>query len=347
MEDEMYKRATIHYFSGTGNSLAAVDLLDDALSGKRVTVQIINIELENKTSSARADIDIIITPVLGYSIPHIVTKYISGLKKSKGYDAAVIVTGGGWPGRALKQAERALAKKGYNVIRTDFVIYPNNWMQMSPTVSKQKTREMIRQAKKDIHIIASRIIKQTVSKFEISRFSTIWTTIVGWLFLNIGRRFLGLAYFADSKCNGCGICEKSCPSKTIRFEKPFTDKPIWGSGCEDCNRCINICPRRAIQVSALALIAQMAYIHLADQLIVKYLDTLAALTGVDTVPYVYLVKAGIILLCVTMVIFFYILVFRRLFFYLTRISGLRTVAAFSWTKFTGRYIYPGFNPLKR
>jgi ferredoxin len=247
----------------------------------------------------------------------------------------------------MKQAENALSRRGYNVIRTDFVTCPNNWVQLSPPTSKQKAREMIQQAKKDINAIASGIIKKTVSKFEISSFSMIWTSIVGWMFLTIGRRFLGLAFFADSKCNGCGICVKSCPSKTIRFEKPFSAKPIWRSGCEDCNRCINICPRGAIQVSVLALIFQFVYIHYADKMIFKYAGDLAALTGVDIVPYTYLVKAGVVVIGIMAMIAFYFLLFRRLFFYLTRIPGIRAVAAFSWTKFTGRYVYPGFNPFKR
>jgi ferredoxin len=343
----MYKKIRIHYFTGTGNSLAAVMLLGDALKKKGAAVQIINIENETGSRTGNADCEIIVSSVLGFSIPHIVSRYISRLEKRKGVDAAVIINGGGNPGRAVAQAEHALARRGFNVIRGDFLIYPSNWMQMSPTTKESVAKEMFAKAKKDISSIASGLMKGTKARFHVSIFNRILTTIVGWMFLNVGRQFLGQLFFADTKCNRCGICVKSCPASTIRFEKPFDGKPIWGIDCEDCNRCINICPKKAVQVSALALIAHVAYYYFTIEILLTYAGEVSTFMGIYTLPHVHFIKTGVVILGAVIIVMCNALVFTRLFFYLTRIPVLREIAAFSWTNFTGRYTAPGFKPLRR
>ena len=49
-------------------------------------------------------------------------------------------------------------------------------------------------------------------------------------------------FLSTHACNACGICEKRCPFENITIES----KPRWRH-CEACLRCINICPKSAIQ----------------------------------------------------------------------------------------------------
>lgn len=54
-------------------------------------------------------------------------------------------------------------------------------------------------------------------------------------------------FYSDSKCVGCGICEKVCPSQKIVMEN---NKPLWQRNvdCYTCYACLNFCPKEAIQI---------------------------------------------------------------------------------------------------
>ena len=45
-------------------------------------------------------------------------------------------------------------------------------------------------------------------------------------------------------CIGCGLCAEKCPQKNIEMKD---GKPVWKAQCYQCLRCINACPRQAIQ----------------------------------------------------------------------------------------------------
>ena len=51
-------------------------------------------------------------------------------------------------------------------------------------------------------------------------------------------------FYADTRCNGCGLCASVCPAHTIRLQD---GKPQWGEKCYQCTACINRCPTGAIQ----------------------------------------------------------------------------------------------------
>lgn len=51
-------------------------------------------------------------------------------------------------------------------------------------------------------------------------------------------------FFAEDTCNGCGLCEKTCPEKNISLKN---SKPQWLGHCVKCLACIHRCPKKAIQ----------------------------------------------------------------------------------------------------
>lgn len=66
--------------------------------------------------------------------------------------------------------------------------------------------------------------------------------------MTISEYIGGVNYFyADSRCIGCGICEKVCLSKKIKMNDK---KPIWQKKvlCYMCFACLNFCPEKSIQV---------------------------------------------------------------------------------------------------
>jgi formate hydrogenlyase subunit 6/NADH:ubiquinone oxidoreductase subunit I len=62
-------------------------------------------------------------------------------------------------------------------------------------------------------------------------------------------RFPGMArsFYADSKCTGCGVCERVCPAGRIRMA---AGRPEWRRDvdCLYCFACLHLCPAQAVQL---------------------------------------------------------------------------------------------------
>ena len=50
-------------------------------------------------------------------------------------------------------------------------------------------------------------------------------------------------FSSDDSCNSCALCEKLCPTDSIKI---ISGKPQWSASCEQCMRCVNYCPKKAI-----------------------------------------------------------------------------------------------------
>ena len=81
-------------------------------------------------------------------------------------------------------------------------------------------------------------------------FYAAWTSVVAFFFGLLGRRFLGKLFVADRGCSGCGLCAKACPAGAIAMrEAKLGARPRWSFACENCNRCLNLCPSASLQSS--------------------------------------------------------------------------------------------------
>ena len=67
---------------------------------------------------------------------------------------------------------------------------------------------------------------------------------IGYFF--VGRFFLAKTLIATDACDGCKVCLKKCPVESIIM---VNERPFWRYNCESCMRCVNHCPKRAIETS--------------------------------------------------------------------------------------------------
>lgn len=51
-----------------------------------------------------------------------------------------------------------------------------------------------------------------------------------------------------ASCDGCGICEKICPTRIIHMED---GKAVMGDGCTLCVSCLQFCPKNAIDMGSV------------------------------------------------------------------------------------------------
>ncbi|MBU4534314.1 MAG: EFR1 family ferrodoxin [Euryarchaeota archaeon] len=56
-------------------------------------------------------------------------------------------------------------------------------------------------------------------------------------------------FYSDSKCIGCGTCERVCLSGKIKM---IDNKPVWQKDikCDMCYACLNYCPVQAVQIKS-------------------------------------------------------------------------------------------------
>jgi Pyruvate/2-oxoacid:ferredoxin oxidoreductase delta subunit len=66
-------------------------------------------------------------------------------------------------------------------------------------------------------------------------------------YLVVGRFFLAKLFFANNRCDGCGLCAKGCPVRAINMWGHEQPRPFWSHRCESCMRCAAFCPHNAIE----------------------------------------------------------------------------------------------------
>jgi Pyruvate/2-oxoacid:ferredoxin oxidoreductase delta subunit len=157
-------------------------------------------------------------------------------------------------------------------------------------------------------------------------------------YLAFGRFFLAKLFFANPRCNGCGICADHCPNQAIRMWGRTNPRPYWTFSCESCMRCMGYCPHRAVEaghsLGVLLYFATTAPVGvLALNALGRIHPELAALSGT---PAIWLIQYPFALLS--------LFVCYLLFTLLIRIPLVNQV--FTWTTFTRirgwrRYREPG------
>lgn len=258
------KRLRILYFSATGNTKRAAEIVRESCVAKGIdaeALELLDPAVPDLTSPPPGTETLIAFPTLGFGAPHLVMRRVRALPEGGGAPARVIATCGaemkdgrvskGWPGSGLEQVEGILRRKGYDVASTAFVFYPSNWTQVSDPPSGEARASLLATGDEATRKLAAAAIAGERGLYRCGPGNRLWSAIVNFLFRAVGRRVLGKFYSADPSCTGCGICAKACPSGSIAMRR---GRPAWRLSCEDCNRCINVCPAEAIQVSVAKMV---------------------------------------------------------------------------------------------
>ncbi len=338
------KTAVIHFFSGTGNTRHAAELIKKGLESSGYRCSLINSDFREGATAAGAGLEVFTFPVYGFAVPKSMLRYMKSLHPAKDTPAAILAVGGtagkdsGFAGASVYQAEAMLKKKGYKVFFIDFISYPENWTLLFNPSTKEVSAKVFAEKDALVAEMAGKIASGQPGINKCSTFHLVWSRIVGWMFRLLGSRTLGKMMIADEKCNSCRLCEKTCPSRAIQMSK---GKPRWNWQCQQCNRCINICPRKSIQTSVARLVLMLLTIPASIVGVLALPDSMLHITRIGVINTLYtiaLVLAVYLPLC-------YIV--DRLIFLLEKIPVVRKLFEASFTKNYRRYTAPGFKPVVR
>lgn len=244
------KDLVIYYFSGTGNSLFVAKEIASRLGG-----EIESIPKTMKTANGSGTIKLegarkigIIFPVYAYTYPKIINNFLSKVCfKTLPEYIFLINTFGSSPGSSAYQLSKRLKKHGYIVNYINNIVMPENYIAIFKPDDEQTVSKKIQAAREKIKLICQDISESKEYLYSKKLFDGVKTAFVGSVF-NGFLRFSHLMFFADKRCNGCGVCAKACPASNIIIKD---SKPKWKNKCAQCMACLNLCPSCAIQYTSI------------------------------------------------------------------------------------------------
>ena len=184
-----------------------------------------------------------------FGIPRICRRYLKHLQRfSKPQNVFVIITAGkeDESGFSVGECVGILRRKNCQIIYTDVVEMPINWITYMNPPSEPDALQIVEKGVTQAREIADNIMKgiHRYHQFNIPKNYGRWGLYKEYyLFKYLGIQNMWRSFDVHSSCNGCGLCEKLCPTKSITMKQ---NRPTWKSTCEQCMRCVNFCPNNAI-----------------------------------------------------------------------------------------------------
>ncbi len=219
----------IFYFTGTGNSLYVAQKLTENLGDTEI-YSMAKYQPEHLIGGKDKKIGFIFPSYYG-NLPRIVRSFINKLNIHPDTYLFGVVTMGGLGSGSITMLEKLLAEKNLKLKYGNSILMPGNYIvNYNPTFFGRTAKSVKKIQRITDDIKAERTL---VKKGKI---------IDDRLYKNIEE--LDKAFFVESGCSGCGLCEKICPVENIKITH---NRPEWLHHCEHCMACIHRCPQKAIQ----------------------------------------------------------------------------------------------------
>ncbi|MDR3577325.1 MAG: EFR1 family ferrodoxin [Anaerolineaceae bacterium] len=254
-------QAEIYYFSGTGNSFFVAKELQKLIP-ESTLIPVVNL-LKQEIIETKAEVIGLVFPSHGMIMPIPIKKFIEKADiKSCKYIFA-IVTRGGTEFRGFNKLESVLKKKGKHLDAYFFLSMHNNDPKFkefkvptseNTTRMEQEIRNRLEEIQKIINARATNKEKDINPPDSFSRhFPPGIAQIMEWFVISAMKSCENESprdyFYVDTKCTGCGICEKVCLSQKVKMvnKQPTWQEPII---CFMCYTCLNYCPAQAIQINS-------------------------------------------------------------------------------------------------
>ena len=193
------------------------------------------------------------------NIPYLVRDFIN--KRAdiwQGKKIFLITTMGLFAGDGTGCAARLLKKYGAVITGGLQIVMPDSIGDCKALKkTHEQNKEIIAKADKRIIDAASQMRAGKYPKKGLS-FASHLAGLFGqrlW-FYNKTTGYTGKLKIDPSKCIGCGLCAKNCPTQNISIED---GKAVASAGCTMCYRCVDYCPKQAITLLGKTLHEQPTF----------------------------------------------------------------------------------------
>jgi ferredoxin len=252
----------IYYFSGTGNSLHVARELQARVPETRLIPMVGLLDEDVVHTSAEAVG--LAFPQYASSTPKLVDRFISKLDLATAEYIFATATRGGTTCFAFDQIDKLLKRKGRRLDSFFVLTMPSGSEPLVQDYADKITEERIGRLESELmerlDSIKDIVIAREVNREEDCRstapppaflkpYMPIIEPLVRYL-IPLGKlaesRF---RFYADSRCNGCGLCERVCLAQKIRM---VDGRPVWQeqAACFGCFACLNYCPETSVQIQS-------------------------------------------------------------------------------------------------
>lgn len=237
MQEKSEKRNNmIFYFTGTGNSLYVAKQIE------KEPVSIAQV-IHRKHMEFTADTIGIAAPVYGHEVPPMVKDFLKKAVFHTGY-FYMILTYGNRHGGAAELAKQLCEECGIAVDYINVILMVDNWL---PGFDMEEQKKLDKNVEGQLAAILAdlKVRKQMISKVTAND-RTIHKQFLDRMSQMPADAWQHLLRITNA-CVGCGICEKVCPSGSIRV---VDGKAVHTPGrCQTCLACTHACPHKAIRLT--------------------------------------------------------------------------------------------------
>lgn len=232
----------IFCFSGTGNSLYVASRV--AKATKEEIIMITESERRLQKSYILNDAERLgfIFPIYWWGMPLLVEEFVKNLKLDNyngQYTYAIATFGLGSKNGVIDLKDILKSKK--IMLTSNFEVkMVDNYIVGYEVANEEKQKKILLNAENQLNQILPHIMRQETVKVK-DYIGRIVKPIVHHFYKSVDHH---KKFYTTDSCIGCSTCEKNCPCNSIKMAE---SKPTWLTNCSFCLKCINCCPKQAIQ----------------------------------------------------------------------------------------------------
>jgi Pyruvate/2-oxoacid:ferredoxin oxidoreductase delta subunit len=351
-----YDNLLLIYYSGTGNSKRVSEWIAETASEAGMKTHVTSYDLFNADSiegfTGRTMVGFF-SATHGFNLPHSMLKFLVRFNALKGSDVIIGNTRAGMKlsklflpglsGIALYLPALILFLKGYRIRSLYPVDLPSNWISLHPGLKVKVIDSMFDHYRSLTRRYAGKVLsgrRVFLKAFVLLPLDLlVFPLAIGYYFF--GRYILAKTFITNEHCDNCGLCISQCTTRSIILSG---NRPFWKLTCESCMKCMNYCPKRAIETAhSFFFIVLFAIIYLVNPFLSEKVMVLVnqLLNGSGAA---YEVIYTIVRWSLAVLIF---ALAYRLMHYMAKytfFSRLITYTSFTWWKFWRRYKAPARHP---
>lgn len=235
------KKCTIYYFTGTGNSLRAAQVIAQKLGN----TELISMRC-NPAIVPAIDSDMIgfVFPIYHWTLHQAACTFISNLQINPNAYVFAVSTLCRINGFAFEVLDQLLQKKGASLQYAKRIYSVANLCIVYPPFPSEK--RVIPASERKLKTVASEIQSRKTNAYAKAGLLTRWVYPKLMPKYRAFQTELDRGFSVSDGCTSCGICTHVCPKNNITL---LEGHPTFLHQCSCCMACVCYCPSKAIQYS--------------------------------------------------------------------------------------------------